>query len=334
MLSTSVPLDREGFHAGYIDVPASMNHSAWSNQRVPIFSIKNGAGPCCLLLGGSHGDEYEGPIALSHLVHEDLRPEDIQGQVIVLPALNTPAVQAGARLSPLDGGNMNRAFPGNPRGTITERIADFVSRELIPRCDVVVDLHSGGRSLNFIPCAFVPVQKTDAATQEIMKLADAFDAPLTVIIREPSAAEMIDTEVERQGKRILATELGGSALASASTVSVTHHGLHGVLHAMGIVAEKPVWADAEAAQGDRQTLLVDGLQHYTYADETGIYECSYELGAYVEKDQRIGYLHFADRVERPPLPVTANTSGVLFCTAGQGLVQRGDALAVVGHVET
>ncbi len=228
---------------------------------------------------------------------------------------------------------MNRVFPGNPRGTVTERIADFVSRELIPRCDVVVDLHSGGRSLNFIPCTFVPVQKTEAATQEIIELADAFDAPLTVIIREPSAVEMIDAEVERQGKRILATELGGSALATAKTVSVTQHGIRGVLHATGIVAEKPVRTGSETWQSEKQTLLVDGLQHYSYADETGIYECSHELGAYVEKDQRIGYLHFADRVERAPLPVVANTSGVLFCTAGQGLVQRGDVLAVVGHTQ-
>ena len=65
MLSTALDLDADGFHAGYIDVPASLNHSAWANLRVPLFSIKRGEGPCCLLLGGCHGDEYEGPIALS-----------------------------------------------------------------------------------------------------------------------------------------------------------------------------------------------------------------------------------------------------------------------------
>lgn len=330
MLSTALDLDADGFHAGYIDVPASLNHSAWANLRVPLFSIKRGEGPCCLLLGGCHGDEYEGPIALSHLVHGELKLEKVQGQIIVMPAFNTAAVQSGARLSPLDDGNMNRAFPGNPRGTITEKIADFVTRELIPRSDVVVDLHSGGRSLMFLPCSFVPVQKTKAATQAIQDLADAFDAPLSVTIREPSAAEMIDTEVERQGKRILATELGGSALATANTVSITKRGIKGVLSVMGIVKEQGV---PEEASKEKMTLLVDGLHHYTYSDDTGIFETIFELGSKVEKGQVIGYLHFADRIDRPPQSVLANTGGVLFCTAGQGLVQRGDVLAVVGHIE-
>ncbi|MGI9504088.1 MAG: succinylglutamate desuccinylase/aspartoacylase family protein, partial [Geminicoccaceae bacterium] len=210
MISTSIDLDAEGIHKGYLDVPLSLNNSAWSNQRVPIVSIKSDkSGPTLLLLGGSHGDEYEGPIVLSNLIHGQLPLEGLHGQLIVMPALNTPAVQQGMRLSPLDGGNMNRAFPGDPHGTMTERLAYFVTTQLIPRSDVVIDLHSGGKSLAFFPCTIVPQQKTEAATARIVALAGAFNAPMTVILNEPEIATMIDTQVEAQSKTMLATELGG-----------------------------------------------------------------------------------------------------------------------------
>ena len=61
------------------------------------------------------------------------------------------AVRAGRRTSPIDGGNMNRVFPGNPRGGVTAMIADFVYRELVARADAVVDIHSGGKTLTFAP---------------------------------------------------------------------------------------------------------------------------------------------------------------------------------------
>ncbi|WP_420414100.1 succinylglutamate desuccinylase/aspartoacylase family protein [Roseibium sp.] len=332
MLSTSLDLDQNGFQKGYIDVPVSLNHSAWSNQRVPIFCLKNGDGPTLLLLGGCHGDEYEAPIALSKLLHGGLDLENLTGRVIVLPAMNPAAVQCGTRLSPLDGGNMNRAFPGNPRGSATERIADFISRELISRADVVLDLHSGGRSLMFKPCTIVPMQATPAATQEIMELANAFAAPMMVVLREPQVETMIDTEVEKQGKRILATELGGSGIVTAETVTITRKGILGVMRVMGLLAPaSPVDGEKPPASTPSETVYVDGLHHYIYADDHGIFEPSAGVGMPVSKGEPIGFLHFADRVDIAPKPIFAGTGGVLFCSAGQGLVRRGDVLAVIGH---
>ncbi len=75
----------------------------------------------------------------------------MRGRLILLPALNLPAVLAGTRVSPVDQINMNRAFPGDPRGTPTLMIADYVRRRLLPMCDAVIDLHSGGKTLNFVP---------------------------------------------------------------------------------------------------------------------------------------------------------------------------------------
>jgi predicted deacylase len=94
-------------------------------------------------VGGNHGDEYEGPVALLNLARE-LEPESVSGRIVIIPALNYPAVEAGTRLSPIDGRNMNRTFPGRWDGSVTEMIAHFVQNEILPGVDAVIDMHSGG----------------------------------------------------------------------------------------------------------------------------------------------------------------------------------------------
>ncbi|OJI92401.1 hypothetical protein LY10_03105 [Planktotalea frisia] len=93
---------------------------------VPIISFKNGDGPVALMIAGTHGDEFEGPSALMRLV-DDLSLKDISGQIIIVPALNATAVRASERCSPLDGVNLNRAFPGDPLGSISEQIAYYTA---------------------------------------------------------------------------------------------------------------------------------------------------------------------------------------------------------------
>jgi predicted deacylase len=99
-----------------------------------------------LFVSGTHGDEYEGQVVLCELART-LRAEDIKGRVIIFPTANYPAALAGRRVSPIDDANLNRIFPGDPGGSVTQQIAWFITRELIPRADLVCDLHSGGSSL-------------------------------------------------------------------------------------------------------------------------------------------------------------------------------------------
>ena len=115
--------NKDGKYISAIKIPHSTNASGWGSLLLPVIVIRNGDGPTILFTGGNHGDEYEGPIALRKLANE-IKGEDIQGQIIIVPYLNYPAVLAGTRLSPVDGQNMNRSFPGNPDGSITEDMAD------------------------------------------------------------------------------------------------------------------------------------------------------------------------------------------------------------------
>ncbi len=153
-ISTDLDFERDGRQIGDLRLPFSNNDQPLGYHSIPVAVLKNGAGPSLLLLGGTHGDEFEGPAAIMKTVH-GLDPSKLRGRVIALPALNAPALAASSRCSPIDGGNLNRAFPGDRDGGPTAMIAQMVEQVLLPRCDAVIDIHSGGKASVFAPCALI-----------------------------------------------------------------------------------------------------------------------------------------------------------------------------------
>src|SRR6516164_6179488 len=126
-LTAEIDFNRNGKQHGFIRLPYSVHRSAYGWIPIPVACIKNDAGPRILLMAGNHGDEYEGQVALGKLIR-DLEPDEVSGRIIILPSANFPAAMAGMRTSPLDGGNLNRSFPGDPYGGPTEQIADYIER--------------------------------------------------------------------------------------------------------------------------------------------------------------------------------------------------------------
>ncbi|MER9851739.1 succinylglutamate desuccinylase/aspartoacylase family protein [Mesorhizobium sp. M0106] len=137
-------LDKPGTSKGHLIVPKGADCEALS---LPVFSLNKGEGSRLLITGGCHGDELEGPIVARRLI--EWLPLTHCGRAIVVPVLNPPAVQAGSRNTPVDGFNLNRVFPGRADGSVTERVADAISRLLLPMAETVFDLHSFGPKWDF-----------------------------------------------------------------------------------------------------------------------------------------------------------------------------------------
>lgn len=131
MLTTSLDFSAPGKQQGFLQVPWSHNLGGWANIFIPCTIVARGTGPTVLILAGNHGDEYQGQIAIMKLARE-LTPEMVNGRIILIPSLNFPAARAAARLSPVDGMNMNRAFPGQPEGAVTSQIAHYLTTVLFP----------------------------------------------------------------------------------------------------------------------------------------------------------------------------------------------------------
>src|SRR5271155_1385753 len=153
--SADIDFDAPGRRTGYVRITHSDDRNAFSVIPVPVaVLVGEREGPTMFLSAGNHGDEYEGQAVLHRLLRT-LDPAMLRGRLIVLPALNLPAVRAVRRVSPLDGGNMNRVFPGDAAGGPTAAMAAWVTAEVLSRAAFACDLHSGGSSGRYVPCAYL-----------------------------------------------------------------------------------------------------------------------------------------------------------------------------------
>ena len=316
----TVDLEAAGRQHGHLRLPHSRDDSAWGSVMIPVTVVAGAPGPTALLTGANHGDEYEGPLALFELARL-LDPEALTGRVIIVPALNYPAFRAGTRTSPIDRGNLNRLFPGRPDGTVTEKIADFVTRELLPRADLVLDFHSGGRTLDFLP--FAAAHELEATTQEAAAMAavSAFGAPFSVRMREIDAVGMFDTTAEEMGKVFVTTELGGGGTARAETVAIARAGVANLLRHAGILPGAP------EIRATRWLDMPEGC--FCFAPRDGLAETMVDLGAPVRAGEVIARIHTVHRTGGAPEEIRAGIGGILVARHFPGLIQAGDCAAVV-----
>jgi N-alpha-acetyl-L-2,4-diaminobutyrate deacetylase len=321
-LTENLTFNQDGKYISALKIPHSTNTSGWGSLMLPVIVVRNGVGPTVLFTGGNHGDEYEGPIALRKLANE-LKADDIQGQVIIVPYLNYPAVLVGTRLSPVDGQNMNRSFPGNPDGSMTQKIANFVYRELVLRSDVVLDFHSGGNSMIFEPCTVLHKLEDSEQLKKTVLAAKSFGAPVSLVLQELDNKGMLDTEVENTGKIFLSTELGGGGFVSPRTLKIAENGIRNLLRHFEILPpdEEPV--------PETRFMQTPDFGGYLMAQQEGLYETLIELGESVTKGQVIGRIHSLTQIESPAVEIHAEIDGVLVTRAGRAQVKTWDTIAVI-----
>jgi len=320
----TLDLAAPGVRHGFLRLPYSRDDSAWGSVMIPITVVANGEGPTALLTGGNHADEYEGPIALFDLARR-LRPEEVSGRVIIVPAMNYPAFRAGTRTSPIDKGNLNRTFPGRPDGTVTQKIADFFQRHLLPMADIVLDFHSGGRTLDFVPFAAAHILPDKAQEAASFAAVAAFGAPYSMKMLEIDAVGMYDTAAEEQGKIFVTTELGGGGTSTANTVGIARRGVANVLRHAGILSGEPEPAPT-------RWLDMPSADCFTFAEHDGLMEPLVDLGMPVERGDVVARIHSVDRTGTEPVDLRAGLSGILAARHFPGLVKSGDCAAVVGTV--
>ena len=325
----SIDIEADGKQFGHLSVPHSRNESGWGALHLPIVSIRNGDGPTVVLTGGNHGDEYEGPIALLKLVRA-LTPSQVSGRVIVIPALNFPAVMGGTRVSPIDGVNMNRAFPGRRDGSVTPMIAHFVQHRILPVCDAVFDIHSGGKTLMFSPFACYHRLADEALTRRAREAVASMAAPISLELVELDFEGMLDTAAEEMGKLFVGTELGGGGTTTIATVAIAETAVRNLLAHLGVLDEKPASRAARGLPPSREMHMPDpGC--YLIADDAGLYEALVDLDSEVREGDPVGWIHFPERPAREPAVYRAGTSGTVIGRSHKVLVGPGDFLALIAH---
>lgn len=321
LISSEVDFDAPGKQTGFLRLPHSVHRSAYGWIPVPVVVIGNGEGPTMLFLSGVHGDEYEGQIALTKLA-ADLEPNDIQGRVIILTMVNFPAAEAGLRTSPIDEGNLNRAFSGDPRGGPTDMIAHYVENVLMPLADYMVDLHSGGQSLFYPPTLLRGMGHTPEEAEKLQKLQEAFDLPYAWEFTggggPTSTASTALGAANRNGVTGVMAELGGGGGVDRDILALTERGLRRILHSLDMLPGYKT----DATKGTRVLHALGSV----FAYDQGLFEPFKDIADQVAEGEIVGQVLHPDRPCRAPDPVRSPYEGIVLCKRAMGQVQRGDAV--------
>ena len=326
-IKSTIDFAKNGIQHGYLKVPYSNNKSAWGAVMIPITQFKNGKGPTALLTGANHGDEYEGPVTLFNLTSRK-NIDDIQGRVIIIPAMNYPAFLSGDRVSPIDHVNLNRAFPGKPDGTVTEIIADYFSRTLLPMTDYVLDIHSGGKTLDCLPFAASHVLNDKKQEQSCELAAKAFEAPFLLKMLELDAGGMYDSQVESMGKVFVTTELGGGGSASPETIEIAKRGVDNFLIHAKILA-----GESKSSKLPAVLLSMPDEGSFICCEHRGLVEPFVELGDVVKEGDLLATVHNIDRTATTPENYYAKRDGMVIIKHYPSIIDIGDNLMVIAKIE-
>lgn len=323
-------IDWENKGSRFYHVPFTLDNS-WGRTRVPLFIACAGQpGKTIVAIGGTHGDEYEGPVGLKNLIR-GLDPETLAaGRLIVIPVLNVPAFQAGERGSPLDGGNMNRVFPGDANGTITQRIARFVTDEVLSRADIVIDIHAGGKGFEIAPCISFHEAPNQQRLAQFTENALLFGMPFVMVYTSAMGAGLLTEQAEAMGRITLGGEFGYGASTDLAGVRYAYHGVLNVMRHNGLLSTP---LEALMPPGlDRQRLVAStDIDRWITAPVSGVCEPLVPLGSFVTAGTPVTRIHDFDRIDEAGVEIRADTDGYILCRRFQAITQQGDVIMVIGQ---
>jgi N-alpha-acetyl-L-2,4-diaminobutyrate deacetylase len=320
----TIDLGASGKQAGVLRLPRSTNQSGWSTLWIPIVTVSNGEGPTALVLGGVHGDEPAGQVAPLNLARE-LQPEHVRGRVILVPTLSPEASRAYTRLWP-SGANLNRSFPGSPTGPPDQQLAHYLSTVLIPQADIVVDIHSAGKTSMCLPWSEMHWVDDPGQRAKMVEGMLAWNTDWCCVYIDIGGTGLLVGEAERQGKIVVSTELGSGAHVTAAIHRLASTGLVNVLRHFGVLEGETVRADTSPT-----LLMATELDNYLLAPESGLFETLVDLGERVAEGQPVGRIHFLERPDRDPEMIEARTAGVVCVVRAVGTTEQGDNLLVVAR---
>src|SRR5947207_7593636 len=210
---------------GYIEVPAGADPAT----SIPVIVVHGARpGPVLAIVSGAHGTEYASIIAVERLIGA-LDPARISGTVILVPLVNRASFdQKVVHVNPVDGKSMNRFYPGRSDGSQTERASYLITKEVVERCDHLIDLHGGDLDESLVPYSYWT--KTGREEQDrvsrAMVLAFGLDHIIVSTDRpaDPSASRYLENTATTRGKPSLTAEAGYAGTVEAEDVDALVRG--------------------------------------------------------------------------------------------------------------
>jgi predicted deacylase len=288
---------------------------------LPVLSMRSPvAGPVLVVTAGVHGDEYEGVRAI-YEVFAEIAPDELRcGGLVAVPVLNPPAHRACARLSPVDGCNMARVFPGKPDGSLSERIAwRFANEILLPHASFYLDLHSGG--VRYGMPSMVGYYEKDPRGEQA---AAIFGAPVTwghpLIEPGRTISSALAADIP-----FLYTEAWGAGRIAGEDLAMMKRGIHNLLLHLGVLdGAKP-----ERRESTRRLFGIGNTDDGIAAGQAGFLLLDVKLLDRVTRGARLGRLvnEFGEVLEEYAAP----RDGTIGLTREMPAVEAGDTLFLLAN---
>jgi predicted deacylase len=294
---------------------------------IPV-TVIHGAkkGKVLALCAGVHGAEYP-PILALYRLKEMIDPKALSGTVIMVHIANLPSFQRRTvYYSPSDWKNLNRVFPGDPKGTLSQRIAYVLTEEVVKRCDALIDIHCGDSNEALIPYSYWMVSGNKGVDSRSRDLTLAFGlSPIIIDTTKPKVlAEskyLADTAI-LMGKPAVTTEAGFLGRTDEESIARNVKGALSVMRSLKMIEGKleppanPVWIDKFEVVN---------------SDSDGLFFPRVEMGATVAEGQTVGVVQ--DYLGAKKTEFKAPFAGIVLYLIGTPPANKGEPLFEVGRVK-
>jgi uncharacterized protein len=307
---------------GYIEVPAGSD----VGTNVPVVVV-NGAkpGPVLALVTGAHGTEYVSIIAVEKLIRE-LDPAQISGTVILVPLVNVLSFeQKVPHVNPIDNKSMNRFYPGKMDGTQTDRALYMITKEVVDRCDYLIDYHGGDLDESLRPYAYWGAVGKEAQDRVSKQMVLAFGLDHIIIWGERptdlTATRYLDNTASARGKPSIVVEAGHAGTVETDDVALLVNGTFSVMRLLKMIPGEPHYIENPVWLGKVVDVISEG---------PGIWYPLVKRGTYVQEGMTLG--HVTDYFGKVVLEARAPAAGVILHVNAVPSLKKGDNIADIGVV--
>src|SRR5919202_3926765 len=274
-----------------------------------------------LLTAGIHAAEYTGTLAALRVAHQ-VRPEHVHGSIVIIPLLNRPGFfERSVYVNPEDGQNLNRAFPGSPDGTWSQRFAFHLLNDVVRHFDRAMDLHAGDMVEALEP--FLGYRSTGNAEvdRRSREMVDAHGGARWVSVGVPTGerAGMLYGAAAEAGVPAILAESGGRGLVEEEAIARHVDGVLNIWRTLGLLT------DAPPVPAPKPRLLA--RNEWLRSEHEGIFLCDVQPGQSVESGQRLGQM--VDLLGEPLAEVTSPVDGIVLFTVTSPAIKQGALLLAV-----
>jgi predicted deacylase len=306
--------------SGTIEVPAGVDAAL----SIPVVVAQGSKpGPVLALVSGAHGTEYASILALEKVI-ERLDPSQLAGTVIIVPLVNVRSFeQKVAHVNPVDNKSMNRFYPGKIDGTQTERASYLITKQVVERCDHLIDLHGGDMDESLRPYSYWTVTGNAQQDELSKQMVLAFGLDHIIVSadrpKDPAASRYLENTASTRGKPSITVEAGSAGPVVNDDVELLVDGCFNVMRFLKMLpgtvtpVANPVW--------------IEKIETVT-SDQNGIFYPLVKRGTYVAQGMRLGYV--TDYVGKTILEARAPAAGLVTFIRAVPSLTKGETIANIG----